>query len=135
MTATTVQSPIYLSLLLLLLILALSLSLCLCVCCWYWYQQALRDELIGEELLADFLLFSLNQFQSKPYVKALGLTEPTDNLDFVLADIARQRGFLGREALPDRVCSTYAQHLPFNTTDLLTRSVDWRWGSFVRLDI
>ncbi|RHY14931.1 hypothetical protein DYB32_010806, partial [Aphanomyces invadans] len=41
---------------------------------------AIKDEIVGEELIADYMLFLLNQMNSTQYVKALGLSGPTDDI-------------------------------------------------------
>eukprot|EP01027_Heterolobosea_sp_BB2_P018979 GEZU01026673.1.p1 GENE.GEZU01026673.1~~GEZU01026673.1.p1 ORF type:complete len:387 (-),score=109.47 GEZU01026673.1:53-1072(-) len=53
---------------------------------------AVKDEVVGEETLADFLLYTLNKFKTKQYVTYFGLKEPSENIDFVLNAIAQKIG-------------------------------------------
>ncbi|XP_053663511.1 mitochondrial GTPase 1 [Anopheles marshallii] len=46
--------------------------------------SCLQDHLVGEELIADYLLFLLNKQQNFRYVEVMGLQEPTDSIDSVL---------------------------------------------------
>jgi len=52
----------------------------------------LRDEVVGVELLADFLLFTLNRHGLFAYVERFGLDGPSDDIDVVLAGIAARIG-------------------------------------------
>ncbi|EGD76372.1 hypothetical protein PTSG_01072 [Salpingoeca rosetta] len=54
----------------------------------------LRDELVGEEHVADYLLFSLNQLGIFSYVDRYRLDGPSDNIDVVLAAVAKRIGAL-----------------------------------------
>lgn len=48
----------------------------------------MQDHLIGPEILADFLLFWLNKQKRFEYVEKLELTEPHDNISYILTYIA-----------------------------------------------
>ncbi|XP_015593637.1 mitochondrial GTPase 1 [Cephus cinctus] len=52
----------------------------------------LQDHLVGEETIADYLLFWLNKHERFEYVKVLGLPEPKDNILEVLSMIAAKLG-------------------------------------------
>eukprot|EP00038_Savillea_parva_P001853 m.107906 g.107906 ORF g.107906 m.107906 type:complete len:328 (-) comp10638_c0_seq4:96-1079(-) len=54
----------------------------------------LRDEVVGHELIADFLLFTLNRHEEFEYVRRFGLDAPSDDIHVVLAGIARRIGAL-----------------------------------------
>ncbi|ETV85106.1 ribosome biogenesis GTP-binding protein YlqF, variant [Aphanomyces astaci] len=57
---------------------------------------AIKDEVVGEELIADYMLFLLNQMNSTQYVKALGLAGPTDDIDELMSSITKQSGGVGK---------------------------------------
>lgn len=57
------------------------MKLALCSC--------LQDHLVGPDLIADYLLYWLNQNQRFDYVKHLGLDSPTDNILEVLISCAK----------------------------------------------
>ncbi|XP_032679321.1 mitochondrial GTPase 1 [Odontomachus brunneus] len=69
----------------------------------------LQDHVIGSHILADYLLFWLNKEGRYEYVQVLGLSEPNDNVQYVLTFIAARlkkiiqiKGPLGRlETKPD----------------------------------
>nr|XP_040569857.1 mitochondrial GTPase 1-like isoform X2 [Lepeophtheirus salmonis] len=65
---------------------ALKLAVCKC----------LRDDLIGEKIVADYLLFHLNKYQHFKYVKTLGLEAPTDNIDTLLTQIAVNHNWINK---------------------------------------
>lgn len=50
-----------------------------------------KDHLVGEEQIADYLLFWMNQNDEYGYVPALGLKAPSDNIKEVLFHVAQQR--------------------------------------------
>merc|ERR1711865_205727 len=56
-----------------------------------------REGAVEYELLADYLLFRLNQMGSSRYVDVLGLPAPTDNVTEVLARMMEKRGFKDEE--------------------------------------
>lgn len=58
------------------------LKLALCGCT--------QDHLVGDELIADFLLYRMNKAQNFDYVKLMGLEEPTDKIIEVLVAWARK---------------------------------------------
>ena len=47
--------------------------------------------MVGEEIVADYLLYWLNKNEEFDYVSALGLSSPTDDIRHVLLEIASQR--------------------------------------------
>lgn len=48
----------------------------------------LLDHLVGEEIIADFILFYMNKHEKFRYVEHLGLSKATDNIMEVLVFIA-----------------------------------------------
>lgn len=48
----------------------------------------LQDHLVGQEVIADYLLFWLNKHNKFEYVDELGLSEPNDNIIEVLCTVA-----------------------------------------------
>lgn len=58
------------------------LKLALCGCT--------QDHLVGDELIADYLLYRMNKAQNFDYVKLMGLEEPTDKIIEVLVAWARK---------------------------------------------
>lgn len=58
------------------------LKLALCGCT--------QDHLVGDELIADYLLYRLNKAQNFDYVELMGLTEPTDKIIEVLVAWAQK---------------------------------------------
>eukprot|EP00039_Didymoeca_costata_P010806 m.146370 g.146370 ORF g.146370 m.146370 type:complete len:166 (-) comp14969_c0_seq4:3297-3794(-) len=61
----------------------------------------LRDELVGEELIADFLLYTLNSRRNFTYVKEFGLEAPSDDIEEVLHGIATKKGALLQGGVPN----------------------------------
>lgn len=57
------------------------LKLALCACT--------QDHLVGDILMADYLLFRLNLIENFDYVQLMGLKEPTDNITDVLISYAQ----------------------------------------------
>ncbi|KAJ6661719.1 hypothetical protein lerEdw1_013241 [Lerista edwardsae] len=53
---------------------------------------AIRDHLVGEETIADYLLYILNHQQQFSYVERYGLASPCDNVETVLKSIALHLG-------------------------------------------
>lgn len=56
--------------------LEMGLKLALCSC--------LPDHLVGQDVIADYLLYWLNRFEKYQYVELMGLNEPTDDITEVL---------------------------------------------------
>ncbi|XP_058063685.1 mitochondrial GTPase 1 [Anopheles bellator] len=54
--------------------------------------SCLQDHLVGEELIADYLLYSLNKQGNFSYVEQLGLCEPTDSIAETLVACALHHG-------------------------------------------
>lgn len=52
----------------------------------------IRDHLVGEDVIADYLLYSLNRLGNFCYVEKYSLQEPTDDIQYVLKHIATQFG-------------------------------------------
>ncbi|KAF3842143.1 hypothetical protein F7725_024094 [Dissostichus mawsoni] len=50
------------------------------------------DHLVGEEIIADYLLYSLNRLGEFSYVEKYGLQEPCDDIQYVLKRIAVKLG-------------------------------------------
>ncbi|XP_031574620.1 mitochondrial ribosome-associated GTPase 1-like [Actinia tenebrosa] len=60
-----------------------------------------KDHLVGEDLIADYILFLLNKNGNFEYVKKFGLENPTDNIDFVLRHIATTLNSTVSGGVPD----------------------------------
>ena len=56
------------------------------------HEGSVKDSVVGEEEIADYLLFTLNQRGNFSYVKELGLDAPTDNIKDVLNHVASRSG-------------------------------------------
>ena len=57
---------------------------------------SVKDSVVGEGEIADYLLFVLNSKRNFSYVEQLGLEEPTDNIDEV---IDRMMNRFGQDAI------------------------------------
>jgi len=53
---------------------------------------AIKDSILGEEILADYLLYTLNQFNALNYVTMFNLNAMTDNIDELLTAVAKRIG-------------------------------------------
>ncbi|NXN31939.1 MTG1 GTPase, partial [Nycticryphes semicollaris] len=53
---------------------------------------AIPDHLVGEDVMADYLLYTLNKRQQFGYVQRYGLTEACDTIEPVLRSVALARG-------------------------------------------
>nr|XP_003225458.1 PREDICTED: mitochondrial ribosome-associated GTPase 1 [Anolis carolinensis] len=53
---------------------------------------AIKDHLVGEEIIADYLLYALNCQKQFSYVEHYGLPNPCDNVEMVLKSIALHLG-------------------------------------------
>ncbi|NXW46563.1 MTG1 GTPase, partial [Nyctiprogne leucopyga] len=53
---------------------------------------AIRDHLVGEDIMADYLLYALNKRQQFGYVQRYGLAEACDNIEPVLRCVALAQG-------------------------------------------
>ncbi|KAM9273621.1 mitochondrial ribosome-associated GTPase 1 [Morus bassanus] len=53
---------------------------------------AIRDHLVGEDIMADYLLYALNKQQEFGYVRRYGLPEACDNIEPVLRHVALTQG-------------------------------------------
>lgn len=60
------------------------MKLALCSC--------FQDHLVGEDLIADYLLYWLNKNEYYPYVDVMGLDDPTDDITLVLLAGANKLG-------------------------------------------
>lgn len=74
----------------------------------------LRDELVGEEYLADYLLYTLNRLGHMDYVDRYAMAGPVDSIEELLVHVAQRRGHLG----PGGCCGgggflTHLTPLPF----------------------
>lgn len=56
----------------------------------------LRDYSVGLELIADYLLYSLNKHRKFDYVTHFNMDEPSDNIDTVLQQVGKRIGALMR---------------------------------------
>lgn len=57
---------------------------------------AIHDHMVGEEVIADYLLYTLNQQEQFRYVEHYGLDGPCDNIETVLKKIAQHVGKTSR---------------------------------------
>ncbi|XP_057298735.1 mitochondrial ribosome-associated GTPase 1-like isoform X1 [Hydractinia symbiolongicarpus] len=63
------------------------------------------DHVIGEEVIADYLLYALNKQKNTRYLKMCALKEPCDDFDKVIYSLAEQRDLIS-DSRPDyRRCS------------------------------
>ncbi|KAG5671511.1 hypothetical protein PVAND_001705 [Polypedilum vanderplanki] len=62
----------------------MGMKLALCSC--------FQDHLVGEENIADYLLYWLNKNQNYSYVEMMGLSEPTDDITLCLLSGAKKLG-------------------------------------------
>lgn len=60
-----------------------------------------KDHLVGEDFVANYLLYWLNRNEEFDYVAALGLSQPTDNIHEILLHIASQRNCFHKIRLSD----------------------------------
>ncbi|GLE09623.1 hypothetical protein PINS_up021351 [Pythium insidiosum] len=58
---------------------------------------AIKDDVIGKEVIADYMLFKLNQMKSTRYVDALKLPGPTDDIQELLQHSLRFCSAVGKE--------------------------------------
>ncbi|KAI9921922.1 hypothetical protein PsorP6_000292 [Peronosclerospora sorghi] len=58
---------------------------------------AIKDEVVGTELIADYMLYLLNKTNSTRYVDALKLPRPTDNIGELFTQVYKRCGALGKE--------------------------------------
>ncbi|PVV04393.1 hypothetical protein BB560_001103 [Smittium megazygosporum] len=61
----------------------------------------IKDNLLEYEIIADYLLFRLNNSGSTEYVTQLGLQEPTDNINELLTHVCHKIGALHKGGIPD----------------------------------
>ncbi|XP_042647017.1 mitochondrial ribosome-associated GTPase 1 isoform X1 [Tyto alba] len=57
---------------------------------------AIRDHLVGEDIMADYLLYTLNKQQQFGYVRRYKLAEACDNIEAVLRQVALTQGRVQR---------------------------------------
>uniref|UniRef100_A0A672V965 Mitochondrial GTPase 1 n=1 Tax=Strigops habroptila TaxID=2489341 RepID=A0A672V965_STRHB len=53
---------------------------------------AIRDHLVGEDIMADYLLYALNKRQQFRYVQRYGLADACDDIELVLRHVALTKG-------------------------------------------
>ncbi|NXF77427.1 MTG1 GTPase, partial [Sclerurus mexicanus] len=53
---------------------------------------AIHDHMVGEDIMADYLLYTLNKQQQFRYVQRYGLGEPCDRIEAVLKSVALAQG-------------------------------------------
>lgn len=58
---------------------------------------AIKDTVVGTELIADYMLFKLNSMRNTRYVEALGLKEPTDDIQELFELVYKKCSALGKE--------------------------------------
>ncbi|RAW19880.1 hypothetical protein PC110_g23678 [Phytophthora cactorum] len=69
---------------------------------------AIKDDVVGTELIADYMLFLLNQMKSTRYVDALKLPGPTDNIGELFKLVYKRCGALGKEPdVQDRLAAQF----------------------------
>jgi len=49
-----------------------------------------KDHIVGEDLIADYLLYILNKTKNFEYVDMFGLANPSDNINFVMRQLANE---------------------------------------------
>ena len=52
------------------------------------------DDKIGMEVMADFLLYTLNKQNNYSYLQLCGLSEPSDDFDHVITSLGRKQGLI-----------------------------------------
>ncbi|XP_054688618.1 mitochondrial ribosome-associated GTPase 1 isoform X2 [Grus americana] len=57
-----------------------------------FFPGAIRDHLVGEDIMADYLLYALNKRQQFRYVQRYGLAEACDDIEPVLRHVALAQG-------------------------------------------
>ncbi|KAJ7330565.1 Mitochondrial GTPase [Desmophyllum pertusum] len=60
-----------------------------------------KDHIVGEELIADYLLYTLNRARRFEYVETIGLTNPSDNINFVMRQLASELDATIAGGIPD----------------------------------
>ena len=60
-------------------------------------KGAIKDSVVSEEIIADYLLYTLNKFEQYNYVKEFNLIEPTSNISRVLDAISKKIGAIQKE--------------------------------------
>ncbi|XP_068676322.1 mitochondrial ribosome-associated GTPase 1-like isoform X1 [Montipora foliosa] len=60
-----------------------------------------KDHIVGEDLIADYLLFTLNKSRCFNYVHMVGLTDPSDNIDFVMRQLAMKLNAKASGGMPN----------------------------------
>jgi len=60
-----------------------------------------KDHVVGEGLIADYLLFTLNKSRCFKYVDMAGLTDPSDNIDFVMRQLATKLNARASGGMPN----------------------------------
>ncbi|TDH73485.1 hypothetical protein CCR75_006935 [Bremia lactucae] len=69
---------------------------------------AIKDDIIGCELIADYMLYLLNQMKSTTYVDALKLSGPIDDIRELFQQIYKRCGALGKEpGIQDRLAAKF----------------------------
>jgi len=63
----------------------------------------IRESIVGEELIADYLLYTLNKFQEFSYVSMFNMKQPSDNIDIVLTIIANRIGTKNSDGTPNHL--------------------------------
>ena len=58
------------------------------------FAAALKDSAVGEQLIADYLLYALNKNHRFEYVDFMKTDAPTDNVRFLLAKAAVAKGLI-----------------------------------------
>lgn len=80
--------------------------------------ETFADHKIGEEVMADFLLYTLNKQNNASYVEMCGLDEPSDDFEHVIASLASKQGLI-RGGAPD---------IRFSSMKLLSWFRDGKFG-------
>lgn len=60
-----------------------------------------KDHIVGEELIADYLLYILNKEKRFEYVESFGLMNPSDNVNFVMRQWAKKLNATISGGVPD----------------------------------
>lgn len=86
--------------------------------------STLKDHLVGEDLIADYVLFWLNKNQQFRYVQYFNLPEPTDDIFEVLAFIAKSKNF------SQKTTSSTGSGVQYQIRPNFVRAAQWFIGAF-----
>lgn len=61
---------------------------------------SLQDHMVGEEMIADYMLFWMNKHEHFKYVREFNLDEPTDDIQHLLFQVAKERNIAQKRRSP-----------------------------------